>query len=216
MNRSRAFVLCLSVLLCGAAGGIAGPSDPELPVWLVSNGFHSSLAFRARDFPHAEMITTDPRPDIVVIGWGASRFYQGHVDPLTIFRAIFGLDSTTLHVVPVRGALARRFAHSDVIRFDIPAENARALIREFDATFALDPAGKPIPIGPGYFPDSRFYLARGHFYFPKMCNLWVAQKLRGAGVSVGLFTSIVAKDLVHHAAQLGRREQYRRAPTDSF
>ncbi len=196
-----------------AAGGV---SESTRSVWLVSNGFHSSLAFRARDFPEARTLTGDPRPDYLVIGWGAARFYQGRADPITLARAIFGCDSTALHVVPVRGPLARRFAHSAILRFDIPAERQRALVCELRRTFVRDAAGRPIFKSRGYFADSRFYLARDHFYFPRMCNLWVAQKLRHAGIHVPFFPSIAASELIYQAAPLAHREQYLRLPVDAF
>jgi hypothetical protein len=45
-------------------------------VWLVSNGFHSSLAFRASDVPELAKLTAERRPSYVLIGWGEADFYR--------------------------------------------------------------------------------------------------------------------------------------------
>lgn len=204
------YILWLIVATAKAGG------ETTRPVWLVSNGFHSSLGFRAADFPNAKNLTGDSQPDILLIGWGATRFYEGHNDPISLFRAIFGLDSSALHVVPVRGRLNLHWSHSDIVRIELPVGRHRELVREIAQSFARDSAGHLRLLGRGYFPDSRFYLSRDHFFFPKMCNLWVAQKLQHAGLSLHGPILLMASPLVLRALPAGRREGVLRNPVDNF
>jgi hypothetical protein len=99
----------LSFVVWLIANTVALGGGSAKPVWLVSNGFHTSLAFRARDLPFARQITGDRQADILLIGWGARDFYEGKVDPWTLTKAIFGIGGSILHVVPVRGPIWKRF-----------------------------------------------------------------------------------------------------------
>jgi uncharacterized protein (TIGR02117 family) len=210
-------MLRLGFLLALAVAGLraAGAAETK-PVWLVSNGFHSSLAVRARDVPFRREIAGQSRADALLIGWGAADFYRGKVNPWTVLKATFTPSPSVLHVVPVRGPVARRFAHSDVVEFALSPAQFRILLRELDAAFARDARGQRAFISRGYFADSRFYQGRDRFYFPKMCNVWVAQRLRQSGVPVFVPTAMAANDLVWQAAKLGKRQGWKRRPPDGF
>ncbi len=199
-----------------AIGAAPASQGSARPLWIVSNGFHTSLAIRGRDFPDAPQIPQATAADELVIGWGATHFYAGNADPVTLFQAAFGLDTSALHVVPVRGTLMARFAHSDIIEFDLPAARYREIVRAIDETFARDRKGAPVVIGAGYTPESRFYLARGRFYFPMMCNMWVARKLQQGGIHLSPASVVTADTLIHRASKIGRVLQRRSEPSDHF
>jgi hypothetical protein len=110
-------VLSLTLLLWAAATALA--RETAKPVWVVSNGFHTSLAVRVRDLPFAREIVGDRRADAVLIGWGAEDYYRGKVKPWTFCKALCGASPSLLHVVPVRGPVADRFQHSDVVQLNL-------------------------------------------------------------------------------------------------
>jgi len=188
----------------------------EKPVWLVSNGFHTSLAVRTEDLPFAGEVIGDPRADSVLIGWGAADFYRGKVNLWTILKAVCGADSSLLHVVPVRGAVAARFRHSDVIQLHLSPTRMRGLAGDIDRAFARDRRGQRIFAGRGYYAASRFYAGRERFYFPVTCNFWVARQLRRSGIPIFTPTAIVADGLVRQAAKAGQRQSRRKKPVDAF
>jgi uncharacterized protein (TIGR02117 family) len=203
-------------LLCALAL-LTAPCGAE-PVWLVSNGFHTSIAVRRGDVPHElGQLVGDPGAEYLVFGWGAAIYYTARkVTPVICWRATCLPNASALHIVPVRGPLARRFARSDVFRFDVKPDGVRELSRFLRDAVKRDHSGAPVLIGAGYFAGSRFYAGREIFWFPLTCNIWSARALRRAGVPVRVWTAIAAPDLVWQSEKHGWREQSRRPPPDTF
>lgn len=209
----RHFCFAIALLL-----GLSAPASAEATrkVWLVGNGFHSAIAVRTCDLPGGREISGDPRAEWLLIGWGDADFYRRKINPWTVLTAIVWPSPSILHVVPVRGSVADRFRRSDVIELSLPRSRHRALCAALGDAFARDPRGRRIFFQRGYFPESRFYAGRESFYFPKMCNLWVAQKLGHAGVRLFPPTAFFAGALIRQASQSGVRLQFRHRPVDAF
>lgn len=186
------------------------------PVWLLSNGLHTSLAVRARDVPFRRKITGSARADTLIIGWGAADFYRGNVNLWTTLRATLSPSPSVIHVVPVRGPLARRFAHSDIIELALTPAQFHSLLAQLDAAFARDASGARAYLSPGYYDDSRFYHGRERFYFPKICNIWIAQRLRQSGLPICVPGALASSELIWQANQIGTRRQWLRLPVDGF
>src|SRR5688572_21030752 len=127
----------------------ARAAAPAKSIWLVGNGFHSSIAVRTADLPFARALSPDPRAEVLVIGWGAADYYRGRVNPWTFCKALCGGSPSILHVVPIRGAVARRFPRSDVVELRVSVANLRRLVHELDRAFARDERGRPIVVFPG-------------------------------------------------------------------
>jgi hypothetical protein len=193
-----------------------GARETTHPVWLVSNGFHASIAVRARDWPFARKIDRRHLSSTLLIGWGSEDFYRGKVNMVTFLRSLFGIGPSLLHVIPIDGPPRARFRHSDIVQINIPAAKMNGLTGEIDRSFARTPDGFPMDEGRGYYPDSRFYLGSERFYFPYFCTTWVALKLRRAGVPICVPTAIIAGNLVREAAAFGQMQQRRGKPVDAF
>ena len=209
---SRLFLIGLWITLISAAGARGAQ------VWLVSNGFHTSIGVRGRDLPRdVRALSGDARADHFLFGWGAAVYYTApEVTPVVFCRATFLPTSSAVHVVPVRGSLARRFKHSDVFRFEITPAAMQRLSRFLRAAVRRTQAGAPVLLGPGYFPGSRFYAGTEIFWVPITCNIWSARALREAGVRLPMACAFAAPNLVWLARRDGIREQYRRLPLDGF
>ena len=186
------------------------------PVWLVSNGFHTSFALRTADSPSLAALAGDPAATDLLIGWGHRAFYQRRINPCTTLSAVLWINSSTLHVIPIRGPVTRRFPHSDVIRLSLSPAQYRCLATQLERAFARDCHGRAIVISRGYFQNSRFYAGRETFWLGQMCNAWVGRKLRRSGVPIVGDRSVFASSLVMQAGPLGKREQYRKRPSDAF
>lgn len=219
--RSVTVVIALCAVL-GTSEARGGQQDRRfsktLPVWLVGNGFHSSIAVRVSDLPRSwRTLTEDPRAEHVLIGWGNARFYRSKRPGfLATCVAILGVSPSALHVVPVRGPVARRFARSDVIRFSVKEEGFSMMLAHLDRAFARNKHGQRILLGPGHLPGSRFYVGRDHFCLMQMCNVWTARVLRRAGLRISVAASCAASELAWQADRLGVREQWRRLPLQGF
>jgi len=157
---------------------------------------------RTRDIPFWREITGPRDFDELAIGWGASADYRGPSTPWTVLQAMFP-NHAALHIVPIRGAITRRFPHSDVVLLWLKPGSFFKLISEIDRSFAFTPDHRRIFLGRGHFPDGRFYASSERFYFPYVCNTWVAIKLRHAGVPFFLPRAILSNSLILQAGEKG-------------
>lgn len=188
----------------------------EKPVWLVANGFHTSIVLRTRDIPFAGEIPDTAHSDAIAFGWGASYSYSRETMSVpAILLAIFP-NRAALHVIPFRGPIARRFPRSDIVLLHLSDTACARLTAGMDKSFARDSRGKRIILCPGYSPGSHFYISGERFYFPYVCNVWVAMRLRRAGLPLSLHRAILADSLIIQASGLGLRYQKRHPPLESY
>ena len=212
--RCSSFLLIL--LIAWVAIAIDASGEDAKPVWLMGNNFHTSLVFRAKDVPFCHEISGAPEADELAIGWGAEKDYRGPSNLWTIIQAIFP-NRGALHVVPIHGLITRRFSHSDLVRLKLPPGAYAQLMAEGDRSVALATDHRRVFLGKGFYPDSRFYLSSEHFYFPYVCNTWVAIKLnRAAHTGLFLPTAVLSANLIHQAAMKGVMFQHYRSPGDGY
>jgi hypothetical protein len=213
-DRGVVFARLFLLLLMTAA--LLEAREPTAPVWLVSNGLHTSAGLRVQDLPMAREILDDRRADLALIGWGAHDYYRAHINPWSIAKAIFGHSGSLLHVVPIHGRIQNRFSHSDIVRLDLPRSAVREFVREIESSFARDERGQLRYFGRGYYGDSRFYNGSERFYLANNCNVRLAARLRRAGVPMCLPCSVIAPGLIAQAAKHGTRESRRSQPGDGY
>lgn len=212
MSVSR-FAKVAAVALLAAFSGAAASA---VPVWVVGNGFHSSLGVRVRDVPAWRALPVARGAERLLIGWGDAQWYQGNENIGTFFSAVFWPTPSILLLVPVREPFAKKYPHSDVIRLELTDAQFAKLRARLESAFARDASGRPIYAGKGFAPRSAYYLGSGSFYFPKMCNYWVAEQLQKSGIPLSRFRSISAAGLVHETAPHGTVESRRGGKKDYF
>lgn len=183
-----------------------------VPVYLVSNGFHSGLVLptsaanaaasrRSADAAQAVM-TRFADYDWVEAGWGGDQFYRS-VPNVAAFdwqlglRALFRSgNASVLHIVGVEGDPHEVFKGSDLVPLSLSPEGFARLVEELDRTFARDAGGRPEDLGPGLYGPSLFYRATGTFSLFNLCNHWTARMLGLAGVPVWPLLATIPKGLV--------------------
>lgn len=177
----------------------AGWREPErgITVYLADNGVHADLILPAsaggldwRPLLPATDVRDSRGANYVAFGAGERRVYLdtptwADLTPATIFHGLAG-GERVVHVEWVRDpAYAAR-----AIRLT-PAQYRRlwAAIR---AEFRLDNTGRPQRIDhPGYGSADAFYHGVGKANALSTCNVWVADRLRIAGVKVPLWSPFV-------------------------
>lgn len=178
---------------------------PPAKVWLVSNGWHTSIAVRTADAtPELRAFAPDSR--YLIIGWGGADFYMWRKmhQPLRMLKAIFLPTSSALHVIPVKTSLVANSPNSEIIEFDVTEQGLERLRKRLTAAFKRDPDGKPTIAGPGRLPTSRFFDGTETYYFPKTCNWWAASQLRVTGVPILVSAAIVADNLCWQGRKHGK------------
>ncbi len=119
------------------------------------------------------------------VGWGSEAFYTrtgtyADISLPVIWRAATG-DSSVLRFEAL-GILSEhpaiRTLTLDEARFD-------ALVADLARATGADPRALDVA---GHSATDAFYAAEGHFDLLRTCNTWVADRLRAAGVPMGVWT----------------------------
>lgn len=201
-----------SVLLaaCAAAdpGIDASPSTgPARPVYVIGNGFHTGLVVAGPAIPAGGRVAPVDFADAPYLefGWGDRAAYTA--DRLTMRLALgaaFFSRGSALFVAGHDAPPAEQFAGLDVLEVRVPDRRWPALLRFVEASYARDPGGRPIRIGPGYVDASAFYLATGRFSLFNTCNTWVARALHAGGVPVVPALTLTADQLMDQLRPVAR------------
>jgi uncharacterized protein (TIGR02117 family) len=152
----------------------------------MSNGFHTGLILPTEDVPRDAWPELDAIPDHpwVEVGWGSEIFYRAKKITAPVVVGAFLPNASVLHVVGWDRAPDELFTSGDLIRLQIDEDQFADLCRYIHAGYVLDQEGHPQDLGPGIYGDSKFFRARGKYYFPNTCNVWTAKGLKAAGLPI--------------------------------
>ncbi|HWE45616.1 MAG TPA: DUF2459 domain-containing protein [Caulobacteraceae bacterium] len=161
---------------------------PVVGVYLIDNGFHTSLALPQSALqPDGALALAaaqagPPKP-FVEVGWGDARFYiESGVSlhrVLDGFRAAFAPNNPSAVMVEPLRAAPDLIWRDGVHRIDLSEAGFRALEASIDRSFALR-GGKSVFIPGG--AEARFYRSTEHFSAAHLCNHWAAERLNAAGI----------------------------------
>lgn len=225
----RLFVwICFSSLLLG---GCAAPRQPVYPpaklkkyatypkpthLYLVSNGFHTSIAMKAADAP-PELRAFDEKAKYFVIGWGGRDFYMGRTRwPWDYVTSLLLPNASALHIIPIYHSVVKECPRSEIIEFQVDPRKVVKLSKRVSMAFRRNPFGQPLVAGPGKLPHSRFFTGSETYILPKTCNLWAASHLKTAGVPMTVSPAIVADNIIWQARRYGRVLATKKYPSDDL
>jgi uncharacterized protein (TIGR02117 family) len=152
----------------------------------MSNGFHTGLLLRTEDVPRDAWPEVDAIPDHpwVEVGWGSEIFYRAKKITAPVVIGAFLPNPSVLHVVGWDDPPEEMFTAGDLIRLQVEDARFADLCRYIHGSYVLDEQQDPQDLGPGIYGDSRFFRARGKYYFPNTCNVWTAKGLKTAGLPI--------------------------------
>ena len=134
------------------------------------------------------------------VGWGDRAFYQAPDAGVGLaVKAAFASEGSVLHVTGLDRAPPEQLAGADVVPVVLSARGAEALARFVSDAYARDAADRPMDLGPGLYPGSRFYAATGRYSLLYTCNSWIAAALRAAGCPITPAWALTASNLVFQA-----------------
>lgn len=149
-----------------------------------SHGWHTSIIVPRETIPKGawppgvvDRTFGDSR--YLEVGWGDRTFYMApRPNVSTAFDAVFLPGASVLHIVGLNPPLESAFAWTGFVRMPCTAAELRSVCNAIGATFAADAR----ELGPGlYGRISRFYPAKGRYYFANTCNNWTARIMRAGG-----------------------------------
>jgi uncharacterized protein (TIGR02117 family) len=211
VRHSRLWLALLIALCAGCAGAVHEPYPPAEGqavrlVFVTDHGWHTGIVVHQADIP-VGLWPTDrdfAGSEYVEVGWGDRDFYlapQG--TPWLALKAAIWSTSAVLHVVAFDGPPDRFFAGREVVALRISERGFRRLAEFVREAWATDASGRPIPLGPGPDPGSRFYLATGRYSLLRTCNTWTAAALRAAGLPINPTSMVTAGQLMNEARSVG-------------
>ena len=208
LRLALAFCVLMAASGCATRSAVVG-SPGEVPVYVVTHGWHTGLAVRAADVDFARW---RPLPHAgearyVEVGWGDRDFYPAAGFNLWYaFKALAWPTPGVLHVTGFDRPPARRFPQSEVLELRVSHSAFEGLLAYLAGSFADDPA----PIAPSLYATGAFYPSREQFHLFKTCNVWVAGALRAAHIDVR--SALTTEGLL---AQLRPRASATSAPASS-
>ncbi len=186
------------------------PNQPAKTIFVVNQGWHTgivvmrsevdtSLWREVNDFPDAEFIE---------VGWGDADFYQSEHSTLWLgLKALFIPTGSVLHVAGFNVPVKTYFKGYQTVKIRLSDSGFRRMCVFIRQCYERNKKGNVIPLGRGlYGNNSRFYRARGKYWFANTCNNWVAQALRAAGCPITPVYACTASNVFYQLKKFG--EEY--------
>jgi uncharacterized protein (TIGR02117 family) len=195
-----------------AIGTVHGPSrsgtpvPPAITVQVVSHGWHSGIVVPAaladaHDWPVRREF---PQATYFEVGWGDRAYYPA-ADPgwWMGLRALLWPRPGVLHIVALQEPPQAAFPGAPRVAVRVSHEGAQRLAASIAASHERSADGAAIALGPASYGQGRFYASVERFHLFATCNVWVARRLRDAGVglrpSFALTVGMLFRQLAHHA-----------------
>ena len=179
-----------------------------VPVYLVSNGFHTDVVVPVRDaqtghdwlreLGQPALAARFGRAPYVGFGWGNEGFFLGSMGgrmpgPGAVVRAL--LPSRTL--VHVNFYAAAPDSGRYVVPLRVSAAQYQRLTAHIRASLAAPDSGgvRPLRQATGYSGHDFFFRATGRYHALRTCNDWTNRGLRRAGMRAALKAPLAASVL---------------------
>lgn len=196
----------LFLLGCAHGQGLSTPGAADIPIWVVNHGWHTGIVLPAEAIPSGALPPMDgiERHRFLEFGWGDARFYRAGGGGFWLaFRALFWPTESVLHAVGFDPPPDRFFAAGQSLSRMVSSAELARLLAFLEDTFFIPPAGEPEPLGPGLYGNSRFFRAKGRYFFPETCNVWTARALASMGCRVRPLLAMTADGLTGQARRCG-------------
>jgi hypothetical protein len=156
--------------------------EPKLrPVWVVSHGYHATLAVPSLDFVVREPAlapTVFGRGPFVEVGWGEREFFMADGAPdLSFLKAFYQPRPAVLHVAAI--AHPTSFQRAEIVEVRLSEAGFERLLDAVIGHFA-----ETVPLRHGLYGDSEFYRSKKTYQLPTTCNTFVAKMLRTGGLPI--------------------------------
>lgn len=201
-------ILLLGLSACSSASHCYSDADTTTAmrsIYVVRRGLHTGIALRIEDWPDrtGRLFQDFPSASYLEFGWGDAAYYQAQKKTLGVtLAAVFWPTDSVMEVIGLDALSTQRTKDYEAVEVLLSDAGWRALSASIAASFAGDtitPTGTVFTTAAG---QSRFYYARGHFYFPRMCNRWTAERLKAASCPIQDWSVVAASRVMREARRL--------------
>jgi hypothetical protein len=209
-SRKLFSLLAVIVLVCSLPGCATGgaclddttPAELVRSIYVVKRGGHTGIAIARADWPnHSWSVLTDfPSSDYLEFGWGDERFYQAEKETLWLgTRAALWPTSSVIHVIGVRSPIVENIHANDIVEVRISVEGLQRIAATIEHEFTeRAPTKTPVSLSAAPKPN-HFYSAKRQFFFPRMCNWWIAARLEEASCPIQPWSVVTASRIMREA-----------------
>ncbi len=181
-------------------------SKKKKTFYVIGHEWHTGIVIQTSDIPDSlkSKHPQFPKARFLEIGWGDKEFYQDS-DPgyfLAIKAALWPTESA-LHINGFNQPVDKYYSLAEVVQFETEKPDFENLYLFIYSAFARDSLGGEILIGRGYYKNSQFFLGDEKYYLPKTCNVWTAQAVHSAGISISPYRYQKAESLMKYLKKVG-------------
>ncbi len=181
----------------------SSPDDHSLEIGVLIAGWHTGIVLPAGELgPLASLAQDNPQTKYLSFGWGNRRFYMA-ARPRSGDALAALLPSPSALFVQAASSPAGLSAASDA-RIDWVCLDRQQLWRadRYIEDSLFRPDGRPVALGAGPLPESRFYASSTHYSGAHTCNTWTLAALQYAGLPVRATGAIFARQVSRRAQRL--------------
>lgn len=186
------------------------PDQPAKTVFVVNQGWHTGIVVMRKDVDTSlwRAVNDFPDAEFIEVGWGDADFYQSDRNTLWLgLKALFFPTGSVLHVAGFDIPVETYFKGYQTVKIELSDSGFRRMCAFIRHSYERNKDGKVIPLGQGlYGTNSRFYRARGKYWFAHTCNNWIAQALRAAGCPITPVYANTARNVFYQLKKFG--EEY--------
>lgn len=182
--------VCICALLCACAEMPPTRGTPP-PSFMLSSAnlahfeigvlvaeWHSGIVLPTSELGALRpLLRGDSHAKYLSFGWGNRRFYMAAHPGLRDAIAALFRSPSTLFVQAVSAATDLSAGDAQIHWVCVDREELQRVESYIEASLS-HPEGKPVDLGPGPVPESRFYAAIGHYSAVHTCNTWTVAALQ--------------------------------------
>jgi len=183
-------------------------TPPELvrSIYIVKRGWHTGIAVAAANWPNREwsVLADFANSDYLEFGWGDERFYQAEPETFWLgVRAALWPTSSVIHVIGIRSPIIENIEANDIVEVRVSVDGLRQMAAAIEREFTEPvPVATPVSLNAAPKPN-HFYSARRKFFFPRMCNWWIATRLEEANCPIQSWSVVGSSRVMREARAFG-------------
>lgn len=177
-------------------------------IYLVYRHWHTSIVLDAKQLARRSPLLAPYMrgEDFARIGWGDGDYFTGQSKTWgTAGKALVVSRYSALQLLTYTAQGLQEIPADTLVPLAITEQGLRDLIKTIEASIALDPQAKPIPL-PATSADGQdigvFFRATGHYSLFNNCNSWSAEALQLAGMP--LASRLTAQGVFQQAGKISQ------------
>lgn len=192
------YLLCALILSIIPYNRNFKPVQDGIEIYIRSNGIHTDLVLPARNeykdwtkkLSTENTLSGDAAINYMAFGWGDKGFYLetpqwADLKFKTIFKALFALDGSAMHVTNYKYVVENDACK----KISISKEQYKKLVEYIESGFLKNTSGGCFCInGHCYDRYDSFYEATGKYSLFYTCNTWANEGLKYSGIKACLWT----------------------------